>query len=120
MNCGQREPLAQVKLDRLPPLCLDCGGILKNDTVMFGEPIPHEALRACYRQAALADVFLVVGTSAVVYPAAEFPIQAKRHGAKLIEVNPHETDLSWLADVVVRAPAGEALPRMLEMLRTKE
>jgi NAD-dependent deacetylase len=117
MNCGQRELLAQVRLDRLPPLCLDCGGVLKNDTVMFGEPIPHEALRSCYRQAALADVFLVVGTSAVVYPAAEMPIRAKHNGARLVEINPNETDLSWMADVVVRAPAGEALPASVGMLR---
>jgi NAD-dependent deacetylase len=84
---------------------------------MFGEPIPHEALRSCYRQAALADVFLLVGTSAVVYPAAEMPIRAKHNGARLVEINPNETDLSWIADVVVRASAGEALPAIVEMLR---
>jgi NAD-dependent deacetylase len=115
-NCGMREPLAQVKLDRLPPLCLNCGGHLKNDTVMFGEPIPDDALRECYRQAALADVFLVVGTSAVVYPAAEFPVMAKRRGAALIEINPGETDLSPIADVIIRAPAGTAMPGLAELL----
>ncbi len=115
-NCGQREPLAQVRLERLPPLCLDCGGILKTDVVMFGEPIPEEALYESYRQTAMTDLFLVVGTSAVVYPAAHFPEMAKQMGAPLIEVNPNATELSALADVIVRAPAGEALPEIMERL----
>ena len=118
MNCGWRGPLAAVVLvEPLPPLCHECGGVLKNDTVMFGEPIPQDALDECYRQAALADVFLVVGTSAVVYPAASFPVMAKRRGAALIEINPHETELSELADVIVRAPAGIALPAIVDTLR---
>ena len=54
------------RLQSLPPLCGGCGGLLKNDTVMFGEPIPEDALRECYQQAATADAFIVVGTSAVV------------------------------------------------------
>jgi NAD-dependent deacetylase len=117
MNCSLREPAENISLDRLPPLCPECGGIMKNDTVMFGEPIPADALRECERQAALADLFLTVGTSAVVYPAAMFPQIAKQRGAPLIEINPHETDLSFLADLVVRAPAGVALPRVVELLR---
>ena len=117
MNCGAREPLIRISLERLPPLCGDCGGTLKNDTVMFGEPIPDDALKECYRQAALSDLFLVVGTSAVVYPAADFPVMAKRHGAPLIEINPDETPLSAIADVVVRASAGVALPAIVELLR---
>ncbi len=117
MNCGNRTLLADTDLDRLPPLCLICGGILKNDTVMFGEPIPDDALRECYKQSALADLFLVIGTSAVVYPAADFPVMAKRRGAPLVEINPDETALSELADVVVRAPAGVALPAIVELLR---
>jgi NAD-dependent deacetylase len=117
MNCGQREPLAQVRLERLPPLCLDCGGILKNDVVMFGEPIPQDALTECYRQTAMTDLFLVVGTSAVVYPAADFPMMAKRRGVPLIEVNPNDTALTPLADIVIRATAGKALPAMVGMLR---
>ena len=117
MNCGGRDRLETISLDRLPPLCPECGGILKNDTVMFGEPIPDDALRECYRQSAFADLFLVVGTSAVVYPAADFPVMAKRRGAALIEVNPDETALSDIADVVVRASAGVALPAIVELLQ---
>ncbi|MEO6398703.1 MAG: NAD-dependent deacylase [Tepidiformaceae bacterium] len=116
MNCGERTLLENTDLDRLPPLCVSCGGILKNDTVMFGEPIPDDALRECYKQSAMADLFLVVGTSAVVYPAADFPVMAKRRGAPLIEINPHETALSEIADVVVRASAGVALPAIVELL----
>ncbi|MCA9823681.1 MAG: NAD-dependent protein deacylase, partial [Dehalococcoidia bacterium] len=76
------------------------------------------ALRECYRQAALADAFLVIGTSAVVYPAADFPVMAKRRGVPLIEINPEETALTGIADVVARATAGEVLPALVERLRT--
>ncbi|MCK9518369.1 MAG: NAD-dependent deacylase [Dehalococcoidia bacterium] len=116
MNCGARERLETVSLDRLPPLCCECGGILKNDIVMFGEPIPDDALRESYKQAGASDLFLSVGTSAVVYPAADFPLMAKRRGSPLIEVNPEETALSEFADVIVRAPAGVALPAIVELL----
>lgn len=117
MNCGGRDRLETISLDRLPPLCPECGGILKNDTVMFGEPIPEDALRECYKQSALADLFMVIGTSAVVYPAADFPVMAKRRGAPLIEINPDETPLTPLADVVVRAQAGVALSAIVAALR---
>jgi NAD-dependent deacetylase len=117
MNCGHRQSLDRVKLVSLPPLCEECGGVLKNDTVMFGEPIPEDALHECYRQAAAADLFIVAGTSAVVYPAAEFPVMAKRRGVPLIEINPEETALSELADIVIRAPAGWAFPAILERLK---
>ncbi|MCE7928455.1 MAG: NAD-dependent deacylase [Dehalococcoidia bacterium] len=117
MSCGSRDRLESVRLDRLPPLCPECGGFMKNDTVMFGEPIPEDALRECYRQTALCDLFLVVGTSAVVYPAAEFPVMACRRGVPLIEINPEETPLSGLAEVVIRASAGESLPAIVERLK---
>lgn len=120
MTCGARDRLSTISLDRLPPLCPECGGYLKNDTVMFGEPIPEDALRECYVQAARADLFLVVGTSAVVYPAADFPIMAKQHGALLIEINPDETPLTPIADIVVRAPAGTALPAIVEHIRATQ
>lgn len=115
-SCGMRQRLDTVDLGVLPPPCAECGGILKNDVVMFGEPIPADALRECYRQAFAADLFLVIGTSAVVYPAADFPMMAKQRGAPLIEINPEETALTEVADLVVRAPSGEALPRLVELL----
>jgi NAD-dependent deacetylase len=84
---------------------------------MFGEPIPSDALRECSRQTALADVFLLVGTSAVVYPAADFPLQAYHRGVPLIEFNPEPTALSDFASVAVRAPADESLPAVARLLR---
>jgi NAD-dependent deacetylase len=117
-NCGEREPLERLNLERLPPLCIRCGGLMKNDTVMFGEPIPSDALEECYRQAAVAQAFLVIGTSAVVYPAADFPVMAARHGAPLIEINPEETALTPLADIVIRSSAGDVLPALVAMLRS--
>ncbi|MBN9493713.1 NAD-dependent deacylase [bacterium] len=117
MNCGTRDRLEMISLDHLPPTCPECGGVLKNDTVMFGEPIPDDALRTCYRQAAAADLFLVIGTSAVVYPAASFPIMVRERGMPLIEINPEPTELSHIASVIVRAPAGVALPALVELLR---
>jgi NAD-dependent deacetylase len=116
MECGMRDRLETTPLDPLPPLCSECGGILKNDTVMFGEPIPKDVLDECYRHAMAADVFLTIGTSAVVYPAADFPVLAKRRGAPLIEVNPYETPLTDIADVVIRAPSGLVLPALVELL----
>ena len=100
--------------ETVPPRCPDCDGLVKSDTVMFGEPIPPDALEACYEHAQRADAVLLVGTSAVVYPAAEFPAIAYRRGARLIEVNPKETPLTPVCSAVLRAPSGEALPKLLE------
>lgn len=118
MRCGRRERYERISLETLPPLCAECGGVLKNDTVMFGEPIPADALRACYRHAGRADCFLVVGTSAVVYPAAEFPVMAKQRGVPLIEVNPEPTPLTRIADISIRESAGIALPALVAALAT--
>ena len=111
-----RDRLETTPLDRLPPLCTECGGVLKNDTVMFGEPIPKDALDECYRHSPAADLFLTIGTSAAAYPAADFPVLAKRRGAPLIEINPQETPLSEIADVVIRAPSGLVLPALVDLL----
>jgi NAD-dependent deacetylase len=103
--------------DQVAPRCPDCGDLVKNDTVMFGEPIPRDALESCFDEAQRADAVLLVGTSAVVYPAAEFPVIAYRRGARLIEVNPQETPLSSIASALLRAPSGQALPALLERSR---
>ena len=85
---------------------------------MFGEPIPPDALDACIEQSRLCDCMLLIGTSAVVYPAAGFPIDVKRAGGILIEINPNETPLTEMSDIVVRAPAGESLPLIVNQLRS--
>ncbi len=117
LGCSQRWPLDEFPIDELPPKCPECAGIVKSDTVMFGEPIPRDALDECIRQAQVCDCMLLVGTSAQVYPAAGFPLDVKRSGGSLIEVNPNETPLTEIADVVLRAPSGESLPLVVTRLR---
>jgi len=117
--CNQRWAYEDVSLDELPPKCPDCAsGVVKSDTVMFGEPIPRDALDECINQSRMCDCMLLIGTSAVVYPAAQFPEDVKISGGTLIEVNPNETPLTRISDVVLRAPAGEALSLVVERLRS--
>jgi NAD-dependent deacetylase len=117
VGCGNRWPLDEFPIDELPPHCPDCRGLVKGDTVMFGEPIPKDALDSCVDQTWRCDMMLLIGTSAVVFPAAQFPLDVRRLGGKLIEINPSETPLTALAEVVVRAQSGEALPRIVSRLR---
>ena len=100
------------------PSVPNCEGFLKTDTVMFGEPIPPDVLERCQMEAAQSDCVLILGTSAIVYPAAALPEVARRlNGATLIEINPNETALTDACDIVVRAPTGEALPELVAALR---
>ena len=121
MMCGMRWPRAEFPVDpaALPPRCPveSCEGVVKSDTVMFGEPIPPHTLQRCAEETWATDCFLTVGTSAVVYPAAQYPADAVRRGVPLIEVNPEQTALTDLATIVVRAPSGEALPAIVRAVR---
>ena len=117
IECSQRWPLDEFPMDAMPPHCPECGGIVKGDTVMFGEPIPRDALDECIAQTSRCDCMLLIGTSAVVYPAAGFPLAVYQNGGQLIEVNPNETPLTEISRVVLRAPAGKALPRVVERVR---
>jgi NAD-dependent deacetylase len=84
---------------------------------MFGEPIPGDVLEECQREARRSDCIIVAGTSAVVYPAASLPLIVKDHGGTIIEVNPHETELTSISDISIRAPSGEALPELAMKIR---
>ena len=117
IECSARWPLDEFAMDELPPHCPHCGGIVKGDTVMFGEPIPRDALDECIAQSRMCDCMLLIGTSAVVYPAAGFPVDVRMSGGGLIEVNPNETPLTEISDIVLRAPAGQALPKVVERIR---
>ena len=117
IGCERRFSPEEISLQTLPPRCPDCGAIVKGDTVMFGEPIPSVTLDACYEAARGSDCMLIVGTSAVVYPAADLPTLARGRGADLIEVNPDETPLTPGCAVVLRGAAGMVLPRIVAALR---
>ena len=116
-SCNARFPREGFDLSVLPPRCPECGGVVKGDTVMFGEPIPSDVLSRCFEESERSDCMLVVGTSAVVYPAAGLPLVVKRGGGVLVEVNPLRSELSQLCDVCVRAPSGEALPLIVSALK---
>lgn len=96
-----------------PPRCPECGGIVRPDVVWFGEPVDPAVLERALDAATAADVCLVVGTSAVVHPAAGVALTAVRSGAELVEVNPAETPLSSVARVTVRGRAADVLPPLL-------
>jgi NAD-dependent deacetylase len=99
------------------PRCAACGGLLRPDVVWFGEAIPRGPMLAAADAAEGCDVFLSIGTSSLVYPAAGLAESALRAGATVIEVNTDRTDLTPAADVVLAGPSGELLPRLLDMIR---
>jgi NAD-dependent deacetylase len=99
--------------DSVPPRCPRCGAFLRPDVVWFGEMLPAGALEAASEAARGCDLFLSVGSSSLVYPAAALPYEAIENGATLVEINPKETPLTRQTDHSLRGPAGEILPRLL-------
>ena len=120
LGCVTRFPPEAIAVDpaSLPPRCPDCGGMLKGDTVQFGEPIPQDVLRRCFEEVARCDVMLVAGTSATVFPAADFPQEVLRGGGTVIEVNPLPSELTRVATLALQGPGGAVLTRLLEHVRS--
>jgi NAD-dependent deacetylase len=110
--------MARVEAGEEDPSCRGCGGILKTATVSFGQQLPPDVVADAFRWSVEADVFLVVGSSLVVYPAADMPAQAKYAGAGLVIVNREPTPLDHLADVVVRADAGPTLRAVVQRVES--
>ena len=110
LTCSRRHELAWVRLrfeaGGEPPDCEACGGILKAATVSFGQPMPEQAMRRAQEVTLACDLFLAIGSSLVVYPAAGFPVLAKRNGATLVIVNREPTNLDAVADLVIHAEIG--------------
>jgi NAD-dependent deacetylase len=98
------------------PLCPACGGLVRPDVVWFGEMLPEDEWDASVRASEGADLFMSVGTSAIVYPAASLPLVAKRSGAYLLEINPEPTPLTAQADEFLQGPSGVLLPLLAEAL----
>jgi len=110
--CGRERVDERASIPELPPRCA-CGGIERPGVVWFGESLPADVW-ARAEQAAPADLFFVIGTSAVVYPAAGLVALAKSAGAKVVEINIAETPVSGLVDASLRGPAAEILPGLLD------
>jgi NAD-dependent deacetylase len=100
----------------VPPKCPRCGGLLRPDVVWFEEALPEGAIAAAFSASRECDVFLCIGTSAVVYPAASLPLEALANQATVIEINPDPTPLSPKASHVLNGPAGKILPELLSQL----
>lgn len=128
LSCGSRFRRSDIDLerlmleDRLPPECPACGGLLKNDTVFFGEPIPDDVADQSFREARKCDLMLICGTSAVVYPFANLPRIARersRAAVTIIEVNAEPTPLTeeGISNYLLQGKTGEILPRILEEVK---
>jgi NAD-dependent deacetylase len=113
LSCGRRHELDWVRrhfeAEGDPPECIACGGILKSATISFGQSMPEGPMRQAQKLTASCDLFLVLGSSLVVYPAAAFPVFAKENGANLVIVNREPTPLDEAADLVIHAEIGSVL-----------
>jgi NAD-dependent deacetylase len=115
MRCttGCQPPWADrsVPLPEIPPQCPGCGALARPDVVWFGESLPAESLESAFAAVQRCQVLLVVGTSAVVQPAASLPLIALQSAAHVVEINPQATPLSDAVNEVIRQPAAVALPQ---------
>jgi len=105
--------------DGEPARCPDCGGLVRPDVVWFGEMLPPDAMKQADAATERADVFLSVGTSAVVYPAARLPVAAREHGAYVAEINPDTTGVTDEVHESIRGPAGEVLPALVDAVAAR-
>jgi NAD-dependent deacetylase len=120
LDCGARAELEPIRthfgMHGEPPDCVACGGLLKTATISFGQAMPGPEMERAERATRACDLFLVLGSSLVVYPAAGFPLMAKREGARLVVVNREPTELDPIADLVQHAEIGPTLCAALDEL----
>ena len=113
LDCRRRYEIGALRAafdrDGDVPACAACGGLVKTATISFGQSMPEEPMRRSQQETLAADLFIVLGSSLVVYPAAGFPEIAKRHGARLVIVNAQETPLDDIADLVIHDGIGDVM-----------
>ncbi|MEO3473189.1 Sir2 family NAD-dependent protein deacetylase [Roseomonas sp. CAU 1739] len=113
LDCRRRYEIGALRVafdrDGDVPACTACGGLVKTATIAFGQAMPEEPMRRAQEETLAADLFIVLGSSLVVYPAAGFPEIAKRRGARLVIVNKQETPLDELADLVIHDGIGDVM-----------
>jgi NAD-dependent protein deacetylase/lipoamidase len=114
LDCGKHYELAWVKeafigAGETAPDCIDCGGHIKTATISFGQAMPEAAMRRAEELTLACDLFVAIGSSLVVWPAAGFPLMAKRNGARLVIINREATELDAVADLVISEDIGTVL-----------
>ncbi|RJP22629.1 MAG: NAD-dependent deacylase [Candidatus Abyssobacteria bacterium SURF_5] len=123
MSCGRRWPREEIQgwLEKgvEVPYCDECGGIMKSATISFGQAMPEKETLEAQLRAEKAQVFVVVGSSLVVYPAAHLPLLAKQSGAKLIIINLADTPFDAYADVLIQGKAGEVMQQIVGRVKCK-
>jgi NAD-dependent deacetylase len=122
MSCGRRFPVEEIlsRLDKEDiPDCQICRGILKPDAVFFGESLPQKVLNEAIKHARNCDLFIVIGSTLVVYPAAYMPMYAVESGARLVIINLSPTPMDGKASALITASAGEAMSRIAERVKDK-
>ncbi len=120
LSCGKsyawEDIFHQLEREGAPEPCEECGGLLKPATVSFGQSLPADVLREAQQQSQNCDLFISVGSSLVVYPAAYMPEVAKKSGARLVIINRDPTPLDSIADLVIQRQLGEAMSEVLDYL----
>jgi len=121
LSCKKRYDRDQIQ-DRIKkaqkaPRCDDCGGLLKPATISFGQSMPEKETHEAYHRSSICDLFIVIGSSLVVQPAASMPMVAKRNGARLVIINRDPTPCDDLADLVIHGQAGPTMASILEHLK---
>jgi NAD-dependent deacetylase len=123
LSCGTRYPMEdmaeRVRQGIAEPTCDHCSGILKPDAVFFGEQLPADVLMESERRSRTCDLCIVLGSSLVVFPAANIPIYAVRSGAKLVIINIGPTELDEVAHVRIEGKAGQVTPRVIARVKEK-
>jgi NAD-dependent deacetylase len=121
LDCGRRferdEIQDRIAKGEMAPRCASCGGLLKPSTISFGQSMPERETNEAYSRSASADLFIVIGSSLTVHPAASMPVVAKRNGAKLVIVNRDATSADSMADLVIRREAGPTMAAILAVLK---
>jgi NAD-dependent deacetylase len=120
LSCQARYPISEVRLDRLPPACPHCEGILKPDVIFFGESIPEPAGSMSFEETRQADCLILIGTTGTVAPANLIPSAARSNGAAIIEINPVPSEYtSRITDIFLEAGATKAMTRLMEKISGK-
>lgn len=116
-KCSKKYDARKISLDNLPPKCTECEGLLKPDFIFFGEGIPKDAYTNSFAEVEKADIFILIGVTGLVQPAASIPNMAKQNGATIIEINTQRTAYSEsITDILLQGKAGEVMAKLSKLL----